>query len=71
MKIVSINLLRLIFETYGNIKTFPFTIEKNKIETILRVISNELYFPSEFQFENDIVQYPEVVSSIMRTFGKS
>ena len=47
----------------------PFSIEKHKIEKILEILSIEFYHPSLFEFPNEIVTYPEVISELLQKFG--
>ena len=67
--LLSPSLLLKIFEKYGNIEEYPFTIEKEKIEKILYVLSNELYFPHKFEFNNQIITYSDVITSIEQIFS--
>lgn len=59
-----------LFNNYGNTTEYPFTIDKNLIEKFLTVLSIELYYPSKFKFNNEIVTFAEVVSSLQETFCK-
>lgn len=67
--LLSPSLLLKIFEKYGNIEEYPFTIEKEKIEKILYILSNELYFPHKFEFNNQIITYSDVITSIEQIFS--
>lgn len=58
------------FKNYGNTSEYPFTIDKDLIEKFLTVLSIELYNPSKFEFNNEIVTFTEVLSSLKQTFCK-
>lgn len=63
-------MLLQIFKEYGNVSLEPFSIEKAKIEKILSILSIEYYHPSSFEFQNEIVTYPQVISELLHKFGE-
>ena len=60
-------MLQLYFEKYG---TSISTIQKEKIEKILEILSNEMYYPLQFNFPNEIVSFHEVAKALKEKFGK-
>lgn len=62
------SLLKDFFEKYGTIEN-SFTMERVKIEKILEILSNELYFPLQFKFSNEIVNFNEAAQALKEKFG--
>lgn len=65
---VSVNLLLNFFKDYGNVAEYPFTINKDIIERFLNLLSIELYHPTKFEFNNEIITFSEVVTSLKQSF---
>ena len=43
-------------------------MKREKIEKILEILSNEMYFPLQFNFPNKIVSFHEVAKALKEKF---
>ena len=55
--------------TYGIIKDNIPMIEKQKIEKILTLLSNEIYAPQQIEFQKDFISNSDIIFKIIELFG--